>query len=72
MPGMAGSHLLDGCGHWVQQERPAEVNRLLTDWLSTLPYEASEASETTLPAPSRPGGPTPYRPVVHAPPRAAR
>lgn len=26
-------HILDGCGHWTQQERPAEVNRLLVDWL---------------------------------------
>ncbi|MFI2239249.1 alpha/beta hydrolase [Streptomyces chrestomyceticus] len=36
LPGLAASHLLDGCGHWVQQERPEEVNRLLTGWLSTL------------------------------------
>jgi pimeloyl-ACP methyl ester carboxylesterase len=32
-PGSAGTHLLDGVGHWVQQERPDEVNRLLTGWL---------------------------------------
>ncbi|MFF7990600.1 alpha/beta fold hydrolase [Kitasatospora xanthocidica] len=37
LPGLSSSHLLDGCGHWIQQERPAEVNRLLTDWLSSLP-----------------------------------
>ena len=30
-------HVLDGCGHWTQQERPAEVNRLLLDWLGRLP-----------------------------------
>ncbi|WYB29131.1 alpha/beta hydrolase [Streptomyces sp. SM1P] len=36
LPGLAASHLLDGCGHWIQQERPDEVNRLLTDWLATL------------------------------------
>ena len=29
-------HLLEGCGHWTQQERPAEVNRLLLDWLDKL------------------------------------
>ena len=29
LPGLAASHLLDGCGHWVQQERPDEVNDLL-------------------------------------------
>ncbi|WP_052849409.1 alpha/beta fold hydrolase [Streptomyces avicenniae] len=37
LPGLVSSHLLDGCGHWVQQERPDEVNRLLTDWLAALP-----------------------------------
>ena len=26
-------HMLD-CGHWTQQERPDEVNRLIVDWLS--------------------------------------
>lgn len=29
-------HMLEGCGHWTQQERPAEVNRLLLDWLDGL------------------------------------
>ena len=29
-------HMLEGCGHWTQQERPAEVNRLLIDWLARL------------------------------------
>ena len=29
-------HILDGCGHWTQQERPAEVNRLLLGWLARL------------------------------------
>ncbi|MGW4695678.1 alpha/beta fold hydrolase [Kitasatospora cineracea] len=37
LPALAGSHLLEGCGHWVQQERPAEVNELLTGWLDALP-----------------------------------
>ncbi|GGQ20904.1 alpha/beta fold hydrolase [Streptosporangium pseudovulgare] len=37
LPGLVSCHILDGCGHWVQEERPAEVNRLLTDWLATLP-----------------------------------
>ncbi|GAA4797339.1 alpha/beta hydrolase [Streptomyces ziwulingensis] len=37
LPGLTASHLLDGCGHWLQQERPEETNRLLTDWLSALP-----------------------------------
>ncbi|MDX3258606.1 alpha/beta hydrolase [Streptomyces sp. NPDC093228] len=37
LPGLVDSHLLDDCGHWIQQERAAEVNRLLTDWLAALP-----------------------------------
>ncbi|WP_055694503.1 alpha/beta fold hydrolase [Streptomyces prasinopilosus] len=37
LPGLVSSHVLDGCGHWIQQERPAEVNRILTDWLAALP-----------------------------------
>lgn len=37
LPGLVSSHLLDDCGHWIQQERPAEVNRILTDWLAALP-----------------------------------
>jgi len=26
-------HMLDNCGHWSQQERPDDVNRLMIDWL---------------------------------------
>jgi pimeloyl-ACP methyl ester carboxylesterase len=37
LPGLVSSHILDDCGHWIQQERPAQINRLLTDWLSSLP-----------------------------------
>jgi pimeloyl-ACP methyl ester carboxylesterase len=36
LPGLVSSHLLDGCGHWVQQERPEQVNGLLTAWLASL------------------------------------
>ncbi len=36
MPGLVGSHVLDGAGHWIQQERPDEVDALLTDWLGTV------------------------------------
>ncbi|MER5626706.1 alpha/beta hydrolase [Streptosporangium sp. NPDC002544] len=39
LPGLVSSHLLDGCGHWIQQERPEEVNQLLTEWLTALPTE---------------------------------
>jgi pimeloyl-ACP methyl ester carboxylesterase len=31
---MVGFHLLDGAGHWVQQEQPAQVSALLTEFLS--------------------------------------
>jgi pimeloyl-ACP methyl ester carboxylesterase len=37
LPGLVSSRLLDGCGHWIQQERPDEINRLLTEWLAALP-----------------------------------
>ncbi|MEU5614108.1 alpha/beta hydrolase [Streptomyces sparsogenes] len=37
LPGLRASHILDDCGHWIQQERPEEVNRHLTDWLARLP-----------------------------------
>jgi pimeloyl-ACP methyl ester carboxylesterase len=30
---MAGSHLLDGAGHWVQQEQPEQVSALLVQFL---------------------------------------
>ena len=30
---MKGVHLIDGAGHWVQQEQPAEVSRLLLEFL---------------------------------------
>ncbi|KAH2825006.1 hypothetical protein KXV85_011317, partial [Aspergillus fumigatus] len=30
---MIGCHLGDGAGHWVQQEQPAEVSRLLLDFV---------------------------------------
>lgn len=36
LPGLSATHILDGCGHWLQQERPEEVNGLLIDWLASL------------------------------------
>jgi pimeloyl-ACP methyl ester carboxylesterase len=30
---MLGCHLVDGAGHWVQQEQPREVSRLVLDFL---------------------------------------
>ena len=33
---LRGLHLLDGAGHWVQQERSADVNRLVLEFLRSL------------------------------------
>jgi pimeloyl-ACP methyl ester carboxylesterase len=37
LPGLRSSHILDGCGHWIQQERGDDVNRILIEWLAGLP-----------------------------------
>jgi pimeloyl-ACP methyl ester carboxylesterase len=31
-----GVHLIDGCGHWTQQERPEQVTALLLAWLASI------------------------------------
>jgi pimeloyl-ACP methyl ester carboxylesterase len=36
LPGLRGNVLVEGAGHWVQQERPAEVNAALLDFLRQL------------------------------------
>jgi pimeloyl-ACP methyl ester carboxylesterase len=36
VPNLQVAEVLDGCGHWTQQERPAEVNALLIPWLKGL------------------------------------
>ena len=36
LPALRAAHILPGCGHWVQQERAAEVNELLLRWLKSL------------------------------------
>lgn len=36
LPNLQGAHVLEGCGHWTQQERPEEVNALLVPWLKSL------------------------------------
>jgi pimeloyl-ACP methyl ester carboxylesterase len=36
LPGFMGAHVLPDCGHWVQQERPDQVNALLLDFLAAL------------------------------------
>ena len=36
VPNLEEAHVLEGCGHWTQQERPAEVNARLVPWLSSV------------------------------------
>ncbi|XP_014118149.1 PREDICTED: bifunctional epoxide hydrolase 2, partial [Pseudopodoces humilis] len=36
VPRLQRKHIQD-CGHWTQLERPAEVNRILLEWLEQLP-----------------------------------
>jgi pimeloyl-ACP methyl ester carboxylesterase len=33
---LRGFHIIPGAGHWNQQEKPAETNKLLIDWLKGL------------------------------------
>lgn len=37
LPGCRGVHILDGAGHWIQQERSEEVSDLLLAFLAGLP-----------------------------------
>ena len=36
VPQLRGTVMLSGCGHWTQQERPAEVNSAMIDFLRNL------------------------------------
>jgi pimeloyl-ACP methyl ester carboxylesterase len=36
MPELTRKVLLPGAGHWIQQERPAEVNAVMLDFLREL------------------------------------
>jgi len=36
VPQLHGPVVLPGCGHWTQQERPAEVNAALLDFLARI------------------------------------
>ncbi len=36
VPNLRATHLVPDCGHWTQQEKPAEVNRVLIDFLRSL------------------------------------
>ena len=36
VPQLRSTIMLPGCGHWTQQERPAEVNAAMIDFLREL------------------------------------
>jgi pimeloyl-ACP methyl ester carboxylesterase len=36
LPGIRGTHILEGAGHWIQQECAQEVNQLLLEFLKGL------------------------------------
>jgi pimeloyl-ACP methyl ester carboxylesterase len=36
LPGIRGSHILEGAGHWIQRERASAVNKLLLEFLRSL------------------------------------
>ncbi len=36
IPNLQVAEMLEGCGHWTQQERPEEVNEILLPWLKSL------------------------------------
>jgi len=36
LPGLTRSEILDGAGHWIQQERPEATNELLIEFLKTV------------------------------------
>jgi pimeloyl-ACP methyl ester carboxylesterase len=38
---MLGAHLVDNAGHWVQQEQPEQVNRLLLQFLQEVSRRAT-------------------------------
>jgi pimeloyl-ACP methyl ester carboxylesterase len=40
-PRMIGCHLIEGAGHWVQQEQPGEVSRLLLQFVKQAREDAS-------------------------------
>jgi len=36
IPNLRKALILPGCGHWTQQERPAEVNAAMLEFLQSL------------------------------------
>ena len=53
LPRLHRSIILPGCGHWTQQERPAEVNEALLEFLGSLLTLISRRWPTGWPSPKR-------------------
>jgi len=49
-PQLRGPVVLPGCGHWTQQERPAEVNAALLDYLSDIDGSARDGTPPRRPS----------------------
>ena len=45
VPNLRAKVLLEGAGHWVQQERPAAVNQLAIDFLTEQPLDEVRATK---------------------------
>lgn len=41
---LKGKILISGVGHWVNQERPAEINKLILEFLKSLEKEKGDNS----------------------------
>ncbi|MEA2844781.1 MAG: hypothetical protein QOG78_62, partial [Rhodospirillaceae bacterium] len=41
VPALRNTLMLPGCGHWTQQERPAEVSTAIIEFLRNLPPSGS-------------------------------
>jgi len=41
VPALRNTLMLPGCGHWTQQERPAEVSAAIIEFLRNLPPSGS-------------------------------
>jgi pimeloyl-ACP methyl ester carboxylesterase len=50
VPGLKGTRIISGAGHWVQQERAAEVNAAVADFLRTIWAIEHSSRSKVLPA----------------------